>query len=105
MKTFNSYLYLHIDKKNLSMTFIIGLLISKNLKRNSNNFILVIVNKLTKIISYKSVKTIINIAKIAKIIINMYVRYFCLPNYIISNRCALFISKFRSSLCYFLGIK
>lgn len=54
---------------------------------------------------YKTVKTIINVLGLAKVIINIVVRHYGLPKLIISDGGSLFTSKFWSSLCYFLGIK
>ena len=82
-----------------------GLPISTNWKGDSYNSILVIVNRLTKIIHYKSVKVTINTPGLVKVIINIVVRHHGLPNLIITNQESLFTLKFWSSLCYFLGIK
>ena len=57
------------------------------------------------IIHYEPVKVTINAPSLAKIIINVVVRYHSLPSSIVINRGSLFTSKFWSSLCYFLGIK
>lgn len=87
------------------MNFIITLLISKDLKGNNYNFIIVIVNKLTKIVYYKPVKTIINLAGLVEVIINIIVRYYSLSNSIINYKNALFISKFQLFLYYLQDIK
>ena len=54
---------------------------------------------------YKPVKVIIDAPSLAEVIINVVVRYHGLPDLIATNRELLFISKFLSLLCYFLGIK
>ena len=91
--------------KDLSMDFITGLPILTDWKKDSYNSILVIVDRLTKIVHYKSVKVTINAPGLAKVIIDVVVRYHGLPDSIVIDRRSLFISKFWSLLCYFLGIK
>ena len=54
---------------------------------------------------YKPIKITIDAPGLAEVIIDMVVRQYGLPNLIVTNRGSLFISKFWSSLCYFLGIK
>ena len=74
-------------------------------KRDSYDSILVIVDRLTKMVYYKLVKVTINALGLAEIIINMVVRHHGLPNSFITDQGLLFTSKFWLSLCYFLGIK
>ncbi len=76
------------------MDFITSLLISANWKDDSYDLILVIIDRLTKIIYYKSIKVIIDMSSLAKVIINMIVRYHSISKSIIMNRSLLFISKF-----------
>ena len=78
---------------------------SADWKGNSYNVILVIVDRLTKMVHYKPVKVTINTPGLAEVIIDMVVQYHGLPDSIISDRRASFTSKFWSSLCYFLNIK
>ncbi len=87
------------------MDFVTGLPISVNWKGDSYNSILVIVNWLTKIVHYKLVKVMIDAPSLAEVIIDMIVRHYRVPKSIVMDRGLLFISKFWSSLCYFLGIK
>ena len=54
---------------------------------------------------YKLVKVIINILGLAKVIINVIVHYYKVPELIIIDQGLLFIIKFWFSLCYFLKIK
>lgn len=61
------------------------LLIYKSSKRNSNYFIQSITDKPTKMVIYKPVKSIFDIIKLGKLIINIVVRYFDLLNSIFSN--------------------
>ena len=42
---------------------------------------------------------------LAEVILNIVVRYHGLPDSIVSDRGSVFMSKFWSSLCYFLSIK
>ncbi len=87
------------------MDFVIGLPISADWKGDSYDSILVIVNWLTKMVHYELVKVTINALGLAEVIIDVVVRYHGVPESIVMDRGSLFISKFWSSLCYFLGIK
>ena len=91
--------------KDLSMYFITGLPISANWKGDSYNSILVIVDRLTKIVYYKPVKVTINAPGLAKVIIDVAVHHHGVPESIVMDWGLLFISKFWFLLCYFLGIK
>ncbi len=91
--------------KDLSMDFVTGLLISANWKGDSYDSILVIVDRLTKMVHYVPVKITINVSGLAKVIIDVVVRHHGVPESIMTDRGSLFISKFWSSLCYFLGIE
>ena len=87
------------------MDFVTDLPISTNWKGDSYNFILVIINRLTKMVYYKPVKITINAPGLTEVIIDVVVQYYGLPNSIVTNRGSLFTLKFWSSLCYFFGIK
>ena len=87
------------------MDFVTGLPISTNWKRDSYDFILVIVDRLTKMVHYEPIKITIDAPGFAEVIINVIVRHHGLLNSIVTNRGSLFTSKFWSLLCYFLGIK
>lgn len=87
------------------MDFVTELPISTNWKSDSYNFILVIINRLTKIVHYEPVKVTIDAPGLAKVIFDMVVWHYDLSNSIVSDRGLLFTSKFLSSLYYFLGIK
>ena len=87
------------------MDFVTGLPISTNWKGDSYDSILVIVDRLTKMVPYKPVKITINAPGLAKVIIDVAVCHHSLPDSIVTNRGSLFTSKFWSLLCYFLGIK
>ncbi len=87
------------------MEFVTGLLISANWKGDSYNSILVIVDRLTKIVHYVQVKVTINAPGLAEVIINMVVHHHGVSESIVIDWGLLFTSKFWSLLCYFLGIK
>ena len=82
-----------------------GLPILTDWKGNNYDSILVIVNRLTKMVHYKPVKVIINAPGLAEVIIDVVVRYYSLSDSIVTNRGSFFTLKFWSLLCYFLGIK
>ena len=91
--------------KDLSMDFVTGLPVSTNWKSESYDSILVIVDRLTKMVHYEPVKITIDAPGLAEVIIDVVVRHHGLPDSIITDRGSLFTSKFWSSLYYFLGIK
>lgn len=89
----------------LSKDFVIGLTLFIDLKDNNYDIILIIINRTTKIVHYKSVKIIIDVTNLREVIINGLVRHHGLLESIINNRGSLFILKFWSLLWYFLNIK
>ena len=91
--------------KDLSMDFVTGLPILTNWKKDSYDSILVIIDRLTKIIHYKPVKITIDASGLVKVIIDVVVRHHGLLDLIVTDRVSLFTFKFWSSLCYFFGIK
>ena len=56
-------------------------------------------------IHYKLVKVIIDAPNLIEVIIDVVVRHYGLPDFIVTNQGSFFTSKFWSLLCYFLGIK
>lgn len=58
-----------------------------------------------KRVYYELVNGIIDGPSFIKIIIDIIVQHHCLSNSIISEYSSLFISKFHSSLCFFIKIK
>ena len=82
-----------------------GLPLFADWKGDSYNLILVIIDCLTKIVYYKPVKVTINVTRLVKVIIDVVVQHHSLQTSIISNRRAIFMSKFWSLLSYFFGIK
>ena len=91
--------------KDLSIDFVTGLPISTDWKGDSYNSILVIVDRLKKMGHYKQVKVTIDAPGLVEVIIDVVVRHHGLPDSIVTDWGSLFISKFWSLLCYFLGIK
>ena len=88
--------------KDLLMDFVTSLLISANWKDDSNNSILIIVRKM---IYNEPVKLMIDAPNLAKVIINVIICYLGVLESIVTDWGSLFISKFWSLQCYFLGIK
>ena len=87
------------------MVFVTGLAISTNWKRDSYDSILVIVDRLTKMVYYKPIKITINASRLAEVIINVVVRHYSLSNLIMTDKGSLFTGKFWSLFCYFFGIR
>ncbi len=87
------------------MDFVTGLPISADWKGDSYDSILVIIDRITKMVHYVPVKVTIDAPGLAEVIINVVVRHHRVPESIVTDRGLLFTSKFWSSLCYFLGIK
>ena len=61
--------------KDLSIDFVTGLPISANWKSDSYDSILVIIDRLTKMVHYKPVKVTINTPGLAEVIIDVIVRH------------------------------
>ena len=91
--------------KDLSIDFVTGLPLSADWKGDSYDSILVIVDRLTKMVYYEPVKVTIDALGLAKVILNVVVCYHGLPNSIVTNVSSLFTSNFWSLLYYFLSIK
>ena len=91
--------------KDLMIDFVTGLMLFTDWKGNNYNLILVIVNYLTKIVHYKLAKVTIDTPRLGKVIIDMVVWHYGLPDSIINDRRAIFTSMLWSSLSYFLDIK
>ena len=87
------------------MNFVTGLPILTDWKGDSYDSILVIVDRLIKMVHYEPVKVTIDAPGLAKVIINVVVRHHGLLTSIVTDRGSFFTSKFWLSLCYFLGIK
>ncbi len=87
------------------MDFVTGLPASTNWKGETYDSILVIVDRLTKMVYYEPVKVTIDAPALAEVIIEAVVQHHGLPDSIVSDRGSVFTSKFWSSLWFFLEIK
>ena len=67
------------------MDFVTGLPISTNWKRDSYDSILVIVDRLTKMVHYEPVKITIDAPGLAEIIIDVVVHHHGLPDSIVTD--------------------
>ncbi len=76
------------------MDFVTDLAISANWKGDSYNSILVIINRLTKMVHYVPVKVTINAPGLAEEIIDVVVRYHGVLESIVTDQGSLFTSKF-----------
>ena len=87
------------------MDSVTGLPLSADWKGNSYDLILIIVNRLTKIVHDEPVKVTIDAPGLVEVIRDVVVWHHGLPDSIMTDRGSLFTSKFWLSLCYFLGVK
>ena len=76
------------------MDFVIGLPVLTDWKEDSYDLILVIIDRLTKMVYYEPVKVTIDALGLAKVIIDVVVQYYGLPDLIVTNRGLLFTLKF-----------
>ena len=86
------------------MDFVTGLLLSTDWKRDSYNFILVIVDRLIKMVYYKLVKITIDTPGLTKVIINMVMRHNGLLNSIVIDRGSLFTQDSSHLFATFLAL-
>ncbi len=87
------------------MDFVIGLLKSTDWKDESYDSILVIIDRLKKIVYYEPNKVIINIPSLIEVIINIVIHHYRVSEFIVIDKGLLFTLKFWFLLYYFLGIK
>ena len=76
------------------MDFVTGLRQSTDYSGDSYDLILIIVNRLTKMLYYELVKTTITVPALAEVILNIVIRHHGLLNSIVSKRSSVFTSKF-----------
>ncbi len=76
------------------MDFVTGLFISANWKGDSYDLILVIVDRLTKMVYYELVKVTIDASGQAEVIIDVVVCHHGVPESIVTDRGLLFMFKF-----------
>ncbi len=67
------------------MDFVISLLVSTHWKDESYDFILVIIDCLTKMVYYKPIKVTINALSLTKVIMNVVVRQHNISKSIVTN--------------------
>ncbi len=67
------------------MDFVTGLPVSTDWKGDTYNSILVIVNRLTKMVHYEPVKVTIDTPGLMEVILEVVVRHHDLPNSIVSD--------------------
>ncbi len=79
--------------------------VSTNWKGNTYNLILVIIDRLMKMVHYEPVKVTIDALGLTEVILDVVVRYHGLPDSIVIDWGSVFTLKFWLSLCYFLWIK
>ncbi len=91
--------------KDLSIDFVISLPISADWKGDRSDSILVIVDRLIKMVHYEPLKVTIDAPGLTEVIIDVVVRQHGVSESIVTDQGLLFTSKFWSLLCYFLGIK
>ena len=87
------------------MNFVTELPLFSDWKGDSYDLTFVIINRLSKMVYYKPIKVTIDAPKLAEVIVDVVVWQHGLPDSIVTNESSLFISKFWSWLCYFLGVK
>ena len=87
------------------MHFVKRLPISTDWKSNSYDSILVIIDRLMKMVHYKLVKVTIDTSGLAEVIPDNVIHYHGLPDSIVTYRGSFFISKFWLLLYYLLGVK
>ena len=76
------------------MDFVTRLPLFFDWKGDNYDSILIIINRLTKMVYYKPVKVTINAPKLAEVIIDVILWHHGLSDSIISDREAIFMSKF-----------
>ncbi len=69
----------------MSMDFVTGLPVSTNWKGETYNSILVIVDRLTKMVHYELIKVTIDASGLGEVIIKAVVRHHGLPDSIVSD--------------------
>ena len=91
--------------KDLSIDFVTRLPRSKDWRGVEYDSILVIVDRLTKMVHYEPVLTTLDAEQLAAVLIETVIKYHGLPNFIVTDRGSLFTLKIWSSLCYYLNVK
>ena len=76
------------------MDFVTGVPISIDWKVDSYDLILVIVDRLTKMVYYEPVKVTIDALGLAEVILDVVIRHHGLPDSIVTDRGSFFTAKF-----------
>lgn len=87
------------------MNFVIDLSFNTNWIKISYDSILIVINRLTKMIDYILVTKNIIANQLINVLIREIIKFHDISKFIVTNRRFLFTSKFYSSLCYVLKIK
>ncbi len=99
-----SFVYTH-KWKDISMDIVTEIPKSKYWWEVEYESFLVMVNLLTKMVEYKLVPTILDVEKLAGVLIEAVIKYHSWPYSSVTDIGTLFTSKFCLSLCYYLNIK
>ena len=89
----------------ISMDFVTGLPPSKAWNGAVYDSILVVVDRLTKMVHYIPVTKTVSAEDLAEIILREVIRLHGLPSSIVTDRGSIFTSKYNDALCYALKIK
>lgn len=91
--------------KDLTMDFVTGLPKSKDWREVEYDSILVIIDRLTKMVHYEPVVKTLTAEQLAEVLMESVFKYHGLPDSIVTDRGSLFTSHFWSSLCYYMKVK
>ena len=91
--------------KDFRMDFVTRLPKSKNWRGVEYDLILIIVDRLIKMVHYEPVLTALDAEQLAEVLIEAFIKYNGLPDSIVTDRWSLFTFKFWSSFCYYPNIK
>ena len=98
-------LTLEFKWSNLMLNFVTSLSINRNWNEVEYDSILIMIDRLTKMIHYISIIKIISVEDLTKIFIKEVVRLHDLFLFIIIDKKSLFTSSFWSTFCYIMKIK
>lgn len=90
-------------EKDFSIDFITSLPISTNWKKKTDDSILIIINRLIKMIHYKPVMITINTSSLAELMIEVVMRHHGFLNSILRDRVSFFTSNFFVIIRLFLN--
>lgn len=87
------------------MDFVTGLPKSKDCRGVEYDSILVIFDRLTKMVHSEPVLTTLDVEQLAEVLIEAVIKYHGLPDSIVTGLGSLFTSRFLSSLYYYLNFR